>query len=662
MKKIFKWAVMTFVMTALIIFTSLLSIGAEICSVHNFIDGRCTVCNAYYVERGKTVKVYFEEKGQRLTGLAWTVPSGSVVQVQEKGSEGELAETTYYAIVKGLRAGQSEVYAYSNGSLAQTSVVYVDCKNHSFGEYVSDKNATCINGTKTARCEYCDKTDTVTDVGSAVHDVRSFTPNGDATCTSDGTKTGLCQKCAEFVTVPDENSKIAHDYRNYVSDGNATCTLDGTKTGVCTYCFAKDTVADTGSATGHSYGEYVSDNNALCTEDGTMSAVCSRCGTKDTKTDLYSRLGHTYGEWIIVTEMNCLEDGLRERFCVRCNLKESEVIVKSGHDLVWQQAKDPTCNEEGRTSGWYCKNSYCKTEFPASTTIPKTEHEKNESVYHATLTENGNYMETCKNCDEIFVVETIYRPKTIKLQQTAYNYDGKVKTPLVTVIDADDKALSEGVDYKLKYEGARKEPGKYSVTVTFQGRYKGEKTLDFVIKPAKVQNIEATRTTNTITLKWSRVTGATGYRVYVYNTKTGKYKTVKTTQGTTYTLKELKSGTTYKYAVKAYTKSDDGETIWAESSGKITTATKPATLKVKVTAGSKKVYLSWNEVRGATGYQIYMKAPGESYKKIKVTTDNKYTVKNLKKGKTYSFRVRAYSKVDGRYIYGDYKTYKVTVK
>ena len=57
-----------------------------------------------------------------------------------------------------------------------------------------------------------------------------------------------------------------------------------------------------------------------------------------------------------------------------------------------------------------------------------------------------------------------------------------------------------------------------------------------------------------------------------------------------------------------------------------------------------------------------MKAPGETYKKIKVTTDNNYTVKSLKKGKTYKFRVRAYSKVDGKYIYGDYKTYSVKVK
>ena len=34
----------------------------------------------------------------------------------------------------------------------------------------------------------------------------------------------------------------------------------------------------------------------------------------------------------------------------------------------------------------------------------------------------------------------------------------------------------------------------------------------------------------------------------------------------------------------------------------------------------------------------------------------------VKKGKTYKFRVKAYKKVDGKYIYSGYKTYSVKVK
>ena len=238
-----------------------------------------------------------------------------------------------------------------------------------------------------------------------------------------------------------------------------------------------------------------------------------------------------------------------------------------------------------------------------------------------------------------------------------------MKSPVVTVTDVDEKILTEGEDYTVEYQGTRKTPGKYRVKIVFGGDYEGTETRAFVIKPLKPEKIEADQTTDIITLKWSKVIGATGYRVYVYNSKTGKYKTVKTTAGTVCKIKDLKAGTAYKYAVKAYTEASDGEVIWAEESVKITTATKPATLKLKATAGSKKVTLKWNDVKGATGYQVYMKGPDDSnYKKIKATSSTDLTVKSLKKGKTYKFRVRAYSKVGGKYIYGDYKTCSVKVK
>ena len=42
-----------------------------------------------------------------------------------------------------------------------------ECTEHSFGEYVSNNDATCASdGTKTAVCSVCGKTDTVTDEGT----------------------------------------------------------------------------------------------------------------------------------------------------------------------------------------------------------------------------------------------------------------------------------------------------------------------------------------------------------------------------------------------------------------------------------------------------------------------------------------------------------------
>lgn len=245
-----------------------------------------------------------------------------------------------------------------------------------------------------------------------------------------------------------------------------------------------------------------------------------------------------------------------------------------------------------------------------------------------------------------------------------FTYDGKQKTPEVYVADRMGNVIDQKENYTVDFhEEERKLPGKYTVGVNFmEGNYDGgAKELEFTILPAKTSKITATQSTSAIKLSWKKVTGATGYRVYQYNSSTGKYKALKTLTGTSYTIKNLKAGTSYKFAVKAYTK-DDGETLWATSSKTITTATKPVTPTVKITAGSKKATLSWSKVAGATGYVIYMQNTSGDYEKIGSTTKTSYTKKSLKKGKTYKFRVRAYKKVGDTYIYSGYKTYSVKVK
>lgn len=96
-----------------------------------------------------------------------------------------------------------------------------------------------------------------------------------------------------------QNGGHVHNFATYTPDGNATCTQDGTKTAPCTYpgCTKTDTVTDTGSKLGHKFTEYVSDGNAACDTDGTKTAVCDRdgCTEKDTVTDTGSA-GHKYAE------------------------------------------------------------------------------------------------------------------------------------------------------------------------------------------------------------------------------------------------------------------------------------------------------------------------------------------------------------------------------
>ena len=80
---------------------------------------------------------------------------------------------------------------------------------HKFGQYISDGNTTCTeNGTKTARCENCDATDSIVEEGG--HIFTNYIGNNDATCSKDGTKTAKCERCDITDTVVDEGSKQEH--------------------------------------------------------------------------------------------------------------------------------------------------------------------------------------------------------------------------------------------------------------------------------------------------------------------------------------------------------------------------------------------------------------------------------------------------------------------
>ena len=93
-----------------------------------------------------------------------------------------------------------------------------------------------------------------------------------------------------------------------------------------------------------------------------------------------------------------------------------------------------------------------------------------------------------------------------------------------------------------------------------------------------------------------------------------------------------------------------------------TTATKTVTPTLKVTTASgSKAALSWNNVSGESGYQVYYStSKSGTYEKMKsVSADTvKYTTSKLTAGKTYYFKVRAYVKVDGKVIYGDFSDIK----
>lgn len=93
--------------------------------------------------------------------------------------------------------------------------------------------------------------------------------------------------------------------------------------------------------------------------------------------------------------------------------------------------------------------------------------------------------------------------------------------------------------------------------------------------PNDVENLRVSaKTTTTVTLKWDSVLRADKYRVYRYNSSTGEWVRIATVSGTSKKVTGLKSGTSYRFRVRAWYE-DDGRSYLGDSDY-ITVKTKSA--------------------------------------------------------------------------------------
>lgn len=127
-------------------------------------------------------------------------------------------------------------------------------------------------------------------------------------------------------------------------------------------------------------------------------------------------------------------------------------------------------------------------------------------------------------------------------------YTGKQIKPSLTITYS-NKKLVKGTDYTLSY-GTNKSTGKGTVKVTGIGDYNGSSTRIFYIVPKKPTITSIKKAKRGGTIKWKKVTGATGYQV-AYRKKGAKtwfYAYVKTNQKKFTGLKYK----TYSIKVRAY--------------------------------------------------------------------------------------------------------------
>lgn len=270
--------------------------------------------------------------------------------------------------------------------------------------------------------------------------------------------------------------------------------------------------------------------------------------------------------------------------------------------------------------------------------------------------------------------------------------DGYVIERKETNSKSDYKKIIDINNYKTtNYTDNKIESGKrYTYRIMSYSVNKGNKIysrgeyLNTASNPVAVKNFELiSQNEKSISLKWNKINGVSGYTVYRADDKSkNKYRKICDVKGIEkYTDTKLIPSSRYNYYVCAYI-DIDGKRSYSGKSDVIKTATNPSQIKNLVAKKRTKdaITLKWDKSENASGYVIYRMTNNENdyegewvpneygdyyyktrvgeYIKYSVVGDGSkttYTNKNLNECQGYYYRVQPYYKSDGKYYYGDYR-------
>ncbi len=230
---------------------------------------------------------------------------------------------------------------------------------------------------------------------------------------------------------------------------------------------------------------------------------------------------------------------------------------------------------------------------------------------------------------------------TVSLEYTSKEYTGKEITPSVTVTNANGEVVSAD-NYTVTYNN-NVNVGEVKVTVVAIGNeYKGSND----------------KATFKITQKSLAAAKVTVENLYYRSGKARNASPAVKVDGV-----DIARNRDYTVAYKNNT-NVGAATVEITGVGNYTGKTKATYAimpeKAKITslkAGSKKFTVKVVKEKGAK-YQVAYKVKGTSKYKTVTTSNVTKTVKGLKKGKTYSVKVRAYQTINGKKYLGNYSNVK----
>ena len=193
-------------------------------------------------------------------------------------------------------------------------------------------------------------------------------------------------------------------------------------------------------------------------------------------------------------------------------------------------------------------------------------------------------------------------------------------------------------------------PGKVKITCTSKDNSKLSAVCDFTVRPSAVTTIQTKAGTseNTVGLKWTESKGATGYTLFRYNEKTGKYVEIADVKSLSYTDKKLSAATKYTYAVRPYAKV--GTTRINGAWEPLVAQTTPTAItNIKQTGSDTgRVRVEWEKKAGAHAYVVFRYNPEtKAFEKLGATTKTSFIDTGKPATKLYYRVVSAVKTGDG---------------
>ena len=312
---------------------------------------------------------------------------------------------------------------------------------------------------------------------------------------------------------------------------------------------------------------------------------------------------HQFDGWTVIKQASIGVEGEKERNCKVCGYKETATIpaiyipsypvtgIKVSPDTLTLNRKDETAQLTAEVIPSYADNTRVKWKSSDENVVTVDEKGKVTAVGNGTATitvtsVSGNYTatvavtvkipveiekisieaekETLTKIGESTELKVKIEPENADAQKLIWKSDDEI----IAAVDENGKVTAIGNGMAIIT--VTTEDGKNTASITITVKIPDEPVINKTkgFGRLKVRSVNQTKTS--ITLEWSKLDGVDGYLVYGNrcntNTKTYKYQKLATiTNGRTWTHKNLKKGTFYKYIVKAY-KIVDGKKVVTDTS------------------------------------------------------------------------------------------------